>query len=91
MERNGNAQNKQTISIYEKHIIENLKKYFRHSGYPGGLKAETLKELRNRKPQDLIKHAVSGMLPQNKLKAKMLKRLYVFPDKEHNYKDKFIK
>jgi len=70
---------------------ENLKKYFRHSGYPGGFKAETLKELRNRKPQDLIKHAVSGMLPQNKLKAKMLKRLYVFPDKEHNYKDKFIK
>lgn len=68
---------------------ENLKKYFRHSGYPGGFKAETLKELRNRKPQDLIRHAVSGMLPQNKLKAKMLKRLYVFPDKEHRYKDKF--
>ena len=70
---------------------EGKKIYYRHSGYPGGLKAETLGQLRVRKPEDIIIHAVSGMLPQNKLKAKMLKRLYVFPDKEHNYKDKFIK
>ncbi len=68
---------------------ENLKKYFRHSGYPGGFKAETLAELRNRKPEGIIIHAVSGMLPQNKLKAKMLKRLYIFSGKEHNYVDKF--
>lgn len=68
---------------------ENLKNYYRHSGYPGGFKKETLSDLRQRKPQDLITHAVSGMLPQNKLKAKMLKRLYVFAKKEHTYEDKF--
>jgi large subunit ribosomal protein L13 len=68
---------------------EKLKKYFRHSGYPGGLKAEALSDLRKRKPEEIIRHAVSGMLPQNKLKASMLKRLYVFAKEEHTYKDKF--
>ena len=70
---------------------EGSKQYFRHSGYPGGFKAETLLNLRNRRPEEIIKRAVSGMLPQNKLKAKMLKRLYVFAKEEHNYKDKFTK
>lgn len=68
---------------------ENLKKYYRHSGYPGGFREETYKELKNRKPEEIIRHAVSGMLPQNKLKAKMLKRLFVFVGEEHRYKDKF--
>ena len=70
---------------------ESLKKYYRHSGYPGGFKSETLGELRNRNPKDIIKHAVSGMLPKNKLKASMLKRLYVFEEENHTYQDKFIK
>lgn len=70
---------------------EGSKKYARHSGYPGGFKEETLSELRNRRPEEIIKRAVSGMLPQNKLKAKMLKRLYVFAEEEHTYKDKFSK
>ena len=70
---------------------ESLKNYYRHSGYPGGFKKETLSNLRERKPEEIIIHAVSGMLPQNKLKAKMLKRLYVFADKEHTYEDKFRK
>lgn len=68
---------------------EALKKYFRHSGYPGGFKEETLAHLRGRRPTEIIINAVSGMLPQNKLKAKMLKRLYVFEGEEHTYKDKF--
>jgi len=70
---------------------ESLKKYFRHSGYPGGLKAETLSDLRTRNPEEIIRHAVAGMLPQNKLKADMLKRLYVFAEEEHTYKEKFSK
>ena len=70
---------------------ESLKKYFRHSGYPGGFKAEALADLRNRNPEEIIRHAVAGMLPQNKLKASMLKRLYVFPEDQHIYKDKFNK
>ena len=70
---------------------EGSKKYSRHSGYPGGFKQETLSELRERRPEEIIKRAVSGMLPQNKLRAKMLKRLYVFAQEEHTYKDKFNK
>nr|MBI5455931.1 50S ribosomal protein L13 [Candidatus Levybacteria bacterium] len=70
---------------------ESKKNYYRHSGYPGGFKSETLSDLRERKPEEIIIHAVSGMLPQNKLKAKMLKRLYVFAKEVHTYEDKFKK
>ena len=68
---------------------ETLKNYYRYSGYPGGFKAEALGDLRKRKPTDIIKHAVSGMLPQNRLKSKMLKRLLIFPGIEHSYAGKF--
>lgn len=68
---------------------EEQKKYYSHSGYPGGFKVATLKEKRAEKPQDVIAHAVSGMLPQNKLRASMLKRLFVFADATHKYEDKF--
>jgi len=68
---------------------ELLKKYYTYSGYPGGLKIETLGDLQQRKPEDVIRHAVLGMLPQNKLRDRMLKRLYVFTGEEHPYKDKF--
>src|SRR5882724_857669 len=68
---------------------EEQKNYYRHSGYPGGFRMETLKELRSRKPQDVITHAVKGMLPQNKLRDKMLTRLFVFAGEEHKYSDKF--
>lgn len=70
---------------------ESKKVYFRHSGYPGGLKQETLGELRSRRPNDIIKHAVSGMLPQNRLRDQMLNRLKVFESLEHEYQDKFTK
>jgi large subunit ribosomal protein L13 len=68
---------------------EEQKNYYRHSGYPGGFKKETLKELRARKPEDIIIHAVKGMLPQNKLRDRMLRRLFVFVGEEHTYADKF--
>lgn len=67
---------------------ELLKKYTNYSGYPGGLRTRTLKEMRAEKPTEIISHAVMGMLPKNKLRAQMLKRLYVFPDENHKYKDK---
>lgn len=70
---------------------EKLKKYYSHSGYPGGFKEEALSDLRQRKPEDVIIHAVSGMLPQNRLKKQMLSRLFVFEAEEHDYKDKFTK
>jgi large subunit ribosomal protein L13 len=70
---------------------EKQKEYFRHSGYPGGFRRETLEKLRERKPEEVIRRAVSGMVPQNRLKASMLKRLYVFPTEVHTYKEKFEK
>lgn len=68
---------------------EEQKKYYRHSGFPGGFKTETLRELRERKPEDIIKHAVRGMLPQNKLRDLLLARLFIFNGEEHKYGDKF--
>ena len=65
------------------------KKYSRHSGYPGGLREETLMELRKRNPVDIVRFAVLGMLPQNKLQDRMLTRLFIFAGKEHPYGDKF--
>lgn len=65
------------------------KKYYRYSGYPGGLRIETLGALRKRKPEEIIRHAVLGMLPQNKLRDKMLARLFIFAGEKHSYEDKF--
>lgn len=67
------------------------KKYFRHSGYPGGYREETLMELRKRNPADIIRFAVLGMLPQNKLQDRMKTRLFIFKGENHTYKDKFKK
>lgn len=68
---------------------ETKKSYYRHSMYPGGLKSARLEEVRAKKPEDIITHAVKGMLPQNKLRASMLKRLYVFAGENHKYESKF--
>jgi large subunit ribosomal protein L13 len=68
---------------------ESQKKYFRHTGYPGGAKIESFLELKERKPEDIMRFAVSGMLPQNKLKDRMLTRLFIFKGPEHTYQDKF--
>jgi len=67
---------------------EKQKVYTRYSGYPGGLKKETLENLRARKPEEIIKHAVRGMLPKNKLQDKIMTRLYIFSDEKHPYDDK---
>lgn len=67
---------------------ESKKKYYRHSGYPGGLKVEVLHNLRERHPEEIIVHSVRGMLPQNRLRDRMLTRLYVFGGEEHPYGDK---
>ncbi len=68
---------------------ETDKSYTRYSGYPGGLRRITVKEVRAQKPEDLIRHAVSGMLPKNKLRDSMLKRLYVSAGSENKYKEHF--
>jgi len=65
-------------------------KIYRHySGYPGGQKKKTLKQVLFEHPENVIMQAVSGMLPKNKLRDSMLRRLFVFPDGNHPYKHKF--
>lgn len=59
--------------------------YYRHSGYPGGLKEASLRELMQKNPNMVIEHAVAGMLPKNKLQAQMLKNLKVYATDEHNH------
>lgn len=59
------------------------KKYYRHSGYPGGLKELKLEEVLEKDPARVVREAVKGMLPKNKLAAERLKRLRVFADAEH--------
>ncbi len=68
---------------------EKQKLYYRYSGYPGGLRSRSLGEMREVMPEKIIYEAVKGMLPQNKLRDKMLTRLFVFAQSEHPYKDKF--
>ncbi len=70
---------------------EKEKSYKYYSGYPSGLKEESFSNLIKKKPGEIIRHAVSGMLPKNKLRSKRLARLFVFPDEKHNYSDKFKK
>lgn len=59
------------------------KQYIRHSGYPGGLKAETLERLLARRPEEVVRRAVRGMLPQNRLGEKMSRKLFVYAGPEH--------
>ncbi|GAB4163837.1 MAG: 50S ribosomal protein L13 [Geothermobacteraceae bacterium] len=59
------------------------KKYYRHSGYPGGLKEITAGKLLEKKPEELIKKAVKGMLPKNKLGRQMFRKLKVYAGGEH--------
>jgi large subunit ribosomal protein L13 len=59
------------------------KKYYRHSGYPGGIKETSLAELIERNPASAIEKAVTGMLPKNRLTDDRLRRLKVYPTAEH--------
>lgn len=66
-----------------------LQKLYRsHSGFPGGFKEVTFTRMNLEKPTEVIKHAVSGMLPDNRTKRNRLARLKVFPGETHPYKDK---
>jgi large subunit ribosomal protein L13 len=62
---------------------EEKKVYYRHSGYPGGLKSVTAAQLRATHPERLIEWAVSGMLPKNRLRKVYLRKLKVYPDDRH--------
>jgi large subunit ribosomal protein L13 len=59
------------------------KMYYRHSGYPGGIKEITLRDLLQKRPAQAIEHAVRGMLPKNRLGRQMFKHLKVYAGPEH--------
>lgn len=61
---------------------ETQKKYFRYTGYPGGLRTESLGQLRQRRPEEIIRRAVVGMLPRGKLGRAMIKKLFVYSGSE---------
>jgi large subunit ribosomal protein L13 len=59
------------------------KMYYRHSGYPGGIKSESFARLIGRRPEEVLRRAVKGMLPHNKLGAAQLRKLKIYAGTEH--------
>lgn len=59
--------------------------YKRHTGYPGGLKEVTFQQLQAAKPEEIIRHAVKGMMPKGKLGRQMYKKLKVYAGPEHGH------
>ena len=59
------------------------KRYYRHSGYPGGLRSRTLREQLERRPTEVIRKAVKGMLPRNRLARRQLTKLKVYAGPDH--------
>lgn len=64
---------------------ESQKVYYRHSGYPGGIKEISYKRMITTHPEDVVTHAVRGMLPKNRLNRKILKKLKVYAGSEHKH------
>ncbi len=61
------------------------KKYYHHSGYPGGIKETTAGKLLEERPEEVLRRAVRGMLPKNTLGRKMLTKLKIYSDSAHNH------
>jgi large subunit ribosomal protein L13 len=73
--------NAEKIAVTGKKLDEKI--YYRHSGYPGGLKERTLREQLDRRPTEVLRLAVKGMLPRNKLAARQLTKLKIYAGPEH--------
>jgi large subunit ribosomal protein L13 len=59
------------------------KRYYRHSGYPGGIRSRTLREQLDRRPTEVLRKAVKGMLPKNRLARQQLTKLKIYAGPEH--------
>jgi large subunit ribosomal protein L13 len=73
--------NADKISVTGKKLDDKL--YFRHSGYPGGLRSRTLREELERRPTEVLRRAVKGMLPRNRLARAQLRKLRIYAGPEH--------
>ncbi len=75
--------NAEKIAVTGKKLDQKV--YTHHTGYIGGLKTITLKKQLEKKPEEVIKHAVKGMLPKNALGRKMFKKLHVYAGPDHKH------
>ena len=75
--------NAEKISVTGRKLDQKI--YYQHSAYVGGMKETTLREMLNKKPVEVIEHAVKGMLPKGPLGREMYKKLYVYAGSEHNH------
>ena len=75
--------NAEKISVTGRKLDQKI--YYQHSAYVGGMKETTLREKLNKKPVEVIEHAVKGMLPKGPLGREMYKKLYVYAGSEHNH------
>ncbi|MGO9976356.1 MAG: 50S ribosomal protein L13 [Solirubrobacteraceae bacterium] len=73
--------NAEKISVTGRKLSDKL--YYRHSGYPGGLKSRTLSDMLEQRPEEVIRLAVKGMLPRNRLARKQLTKLKVYAGPDH--------
>ena len=73
--------NAEKIAVTGKKLDDKI--YYRHSGYPGGLKSRTLREELDRRPTEVIRKAVKGMLPRNRLARAQLTKLKIYAGSEH--------
>ena len=69
------------VKVTGKKMTDKL--YIRHSGYPGGFRAENLETLIARRPEEVIRRAVRGMLPRNRLGEQMMRKLHVYAGADH--------
>ena len=76
--------NAEKIAVTGQKLREKM--YYRHSGYPGGLKKRTLNDMLERRPEEVIRKAVKGMLPRNRLARQQLTKLKVYAGPEHPHK-----
>jgi large subunit ribosomal protein L13 len=73
--------NADKVAVTGKKLEE--KRYYRHSGYPGGLRSRTLAEMLERRPEEVVRRAVKGMLPRTRLGRAQLRKLKVYAGPDH--------
>jgi large subunit ribosomal protein L13 len=73
--------NAEKVAVTGKKLDDKI--YYRHSGYPGGLRQRTLREQLARRPEEVIRKAVKGMLPRNRLSRAQLRKLKIYAGPEH--------
>jgi large subunit ribosomal protein L13 len=73
--------NAEKIAVTGKKLDQ--KRYYRHSGYPGGLRSRTLREQLDRRPTEVLRKAVKGMLPRNRLSRAQITKLKIYAGPEH--------